>query len=130
MASLPFVGDLSTKGVLKGLQDDERTKQLKIARADILIAKVRGGMCRDFLRDAELHLEAQQVNPGEVCELIDRCYKGYNPQLLRSALTALTQVSSQAMANQIIGRIDAIHNIHGRAATDVGVARLTHPAGG
>lgn len=130
MASLPFVGDLSTKGALKGLEEERTKQQLVIARADILIAKVRGGMCREFLRDAELHLEAQKVNPGEVCELIDRCYKGYNPQLLRSALTALTQVSSQAMADQIIARIDTMHRLYGGAATDVGVARLTHPAGG
>lgn len=130
MANLPFVGDPSTKGALRNLETDRTKQQLTIARADILIAKVRGGMCRDFLRDAELHLEAGRVNPGEVCKLIDRCYKGYNPLLLRSCLTALTQVSSQATADQLIDRIDTLHRIHGQAASDVGVSRLLHPAGG
>lgn len=130
MASLPFVGDLSTKGALNGLRRDRTKQEMAVARADIAIARVRGEFCRDFLRDAELHLEAGQVNPGEVCQLIDRCYKGYNPKLLRSCLTALTQVSSQATADQLISRIDALHRIHGQGASDVGVSRLLHPAGG
>lgn len=130
MASLPFVGDISTKGALNGLQEDRTKQELAVARADIAIARIRGGMCRDFLRDAELHMESGQINPGEVCELIDRCYKGYSPALLRSAMTALTQVNSKAVAEQIIDRIDQHHRVHGRSAANVGAPRLLHPAGG
>lgn len=130
MANLPFVGDLSTKGALRNLEDDRTKQELAVARADIAIARVRGTMCRDFLHYAELLMESGQVNPGDVCELIDRCYKGYNPQLLRSALTALTKVESQSTVRQIIDRIDSLHSAYGHAATDVAVPRLLHPAGG
>jgi hypothetical protein len=130
MAPWPSARDLGTKKVLKDLERERIEKKIAVARADIVIAKIRGDMCRDFLCDAERYLESGQINPGNICELIDRYYKGYNPQLLRSALTALTRVNSQAMADRIINRIDAIHRLHGRADYDVGVARLTHPAGG
>ena len=130
MASLPFVGDISTKGMLKGLQEERTKKEMAVARADIAIARVRGSFCTDFLYNAELHLEAGQVNPGEVCELIDRCYKGYSPRLLHSALVALTQTSSQSVANQVINRIDDLHRANGRLTPNVDAPRLLHPAGG
>ncbi len=75
-------------------------------------------------------MESDQVNPGDICRLIDLFYDGVNVQLLDSALTALTQVETQGMADQIIDRVENLHNIHGVLATDVGVSRLVHPAGG
>ncbi len=128
--NLPFIGDISNKGALRNLRRDEEKTELAIARADIAIARVRGQLCRKFLFKAEMLMESDQVNPGDICRLIDLFYDGVNVQLLDSALTALTQVETQGMADQIIDRVENLHNIHGVLATDVGVSRLVHPAGG
>lgn len=126
----PFVGGLGTNRALKNLEEDRTKLALAIARADIAIARVRGEFCREFLRDAELFLESGTINPREVCKLVDRCYRGYNTNLLRTALTALTQTSSPSLADQVINRIDQLHRIHGPSASDVALPQLLHPAGG
>lgn len=126
---LPLIGDISTKGALENLRKDGEKSELAIARADIAIARVRGRLCRKFLFKAELLMESDQVNPGDVCRLIDLFYAGVSVQLLDSALTALTQANSQALADQIINRVKKLHDIHGPMATNVGASRLMHPAG-
>ena len=69
--NLPFIGDISNKGALRNLRRDEEKTELAIARADIAIARVRGQLCRKFLFKAEMLMESDQVNPGDICRLID-----------------------------------------------------------